>query len=80
MQEQRSLTPAEEDRQADSALLAVLTDHASQRPWARDELSRALAGDPEESLDRLHAAGLIHRLHGFVWASRSAIAAEELDF
>jgi hypothetical protein len=34
--------------------------------------------DVRDSLARLYAAGLIHRLQGFVWATRAALAADAI--
>jgi hypothetical protein len=79
MQEQRTLSPAEEDARDDSAVLGLLLDPESERPWSVDEVTRELGRDPADSLVRLHGAGLVHRMDGFVWASRAALAADELS-
>jgi hypothetical protein len=71
MQDQRTLTPAEEDGQTDSAILGLLIDSDVQRPWSRDEIDREIGGDTTDSLNRLYGAGLIHRLQGFVWVTRA---------
>jgi hypothetical protein len=34
--------------------------------------------DVTDSLNRLYGGGLIHRLDGFVWASRAAVMADEI--
>ena len=75
MRHQRSYTPADDVTVSDRAILTLLLDDDSQRPWAVAELAREL-GDPEETHDalaRLHGAGLIHRLEGFVFATRPAV-------
>jgi hypothetical protein len=78
MHDQRILTPAEEDGQIDSAILGLLIDPDVQRPWSREEIDREIGSDTTDSLNRLFGAGLIHRLDGFVWVTRAAIAAEEI--
>ncbi|MDE3075007.1 MAG: hypothetical protein KGJ86_06220 [Chloroflexota bacterium] len=73
-------TPAEQDRQVERAILGLLMDPDSQRPWAVDELAREL-GDQlttGDALVRLHAAGLIHRLDRFVFASRASLRGNEI--
>ena len=76
---ERQTTPAEEDGQTDSAVLALLVYSDSQRPWSVDEVGREIGDDTEDSLARLYGAGLIHRLDGFVWASRAAVMADEIS-
>jgi hypothetical protein len=49
-----------------------------QRPWSREEIDREIGSDTTDSLNRLYGVGLIHRLDGFVWVTRAAIAAEEM--
>jgi hypothetical protein len=79
MRDERTRTPAEEDATIDSAVLGLMICAGGERPWARDEIDRAIGEDTTDSLNRLYAAGLIHRLDGFAWATRAAIAAEELS-
>jgi hypothetical protein len=79
MHSQPTPTIIERDAQADSALLMVLLDETSHRPWSVDEIAREMGEDPTDSLRRLYGGGLIHRLYGFVWASRAAALADELD-
>jgi hypothetical protein len=78
MQDQRTLTPAEEDGKIDSAILGCLRDSDEQRPWSDDEITREIGSDTTDSLNRLYGVGLVHRLDGFVWATRAAIAADYL--
>ncbi len=78
MQEQRILSPAEEDGQIDGAVLGLLIYPDSQRPWSIDEITREIGDDTIDSLNRLYGAGLIHRLDGFVWATRAALMADEI--
>jgi hypothetical protein len=79
MQQQPTLTPIERQNREDSALLAVLICTNNHRPMSVDEIERAMGEDPADSLRRLHAGGLIHQLDRFVWASRAAVMADEID-
>jgi len=79
MQEQRTLTPAEADAQIDSAILGLLLVPDVQRLWSRDEIEREIGSDVTDSLNRLYGGGLIHRLDGFVWATRAAIMTDEIS-
>jgi len=78
MRDQRTPTPDEEEDRTDRAVLLLLLDR--ERPWpcSEDELARELGMSPGDSLARLHGAGLIYRLHEFVWATRAAVRVAEL--
>jgi hypothetical protein len=78
MPEERTPTTVEEDGQIDHAIILLLLDREDQRPWSEQELKREIGSDVTDSLTRLHAVGLIHRLEGFVWATRAALAAEAI--
>ncbi|HSZ05433.1 MAG TPA: hypothetical protein VK778_09565 [Solirubrobacteraceae bacterium] len=78
MQHQRTLSPAEEDGIIDSGVLGLLIHRDEQRPWSKDEIDREIGQNTIDSLNRLYGAGLIHRLDGFVWATRAAIMADDL--
>jgi hypothetical protein len=78
MPEERTPTTVEEDGQVDHAIILLLLDRDDQRPWAEQELKREIGSDVTDSLTRLYAVGLIHRLDGFVWATRAALAAEAI--
>jgi hypothetical protein len=78
MPEERTPSIAEEDGQVDHAIFLLLLDRDAQRPWSDQELEREMGCDVRDNLTRLHAAGLIHRLKGFVWATRAALAAEDI--
>ncbi|MGA8352967.1 MAG: hypothetical protein WB698_02215 [Solirubrobacteraceae bacterium] len=70
----------EKDADVDGAVLDALLGRDAQRPWSVDEIARVIR-DPvaaSDSLARLARAGLIHRLDGFVFASRAALAADEI--
>jgi hypothetical protein len=80
MHDQRSSTVAEGEDQVDAAILGLLLHPDAQRPWAEDEVAREV-GDPlavTDGLARLFGAGLVHRLEGFVFATRAAVRGEQL--
>jgi hypothetical protein len=68
----------ERDNAQDRALMMTLLLETSHRPWAVDEIAREMGEDVSDSLRRLYGGGLIHRLDGFVWASRAAAMADEI--
>jgi hypothetical protein len=72
-------TPAEEDGAIDGAVLGVMIHTDDQRVWSRDEIDREMGKDVADSLNRLYGAGLIHRLEGFVWATRAALMTDEIS-
>ncbi len=74
----------------DEALLGLLI-HDHPGLWSIGELCRSLSSsaqtaatgeietcDTEDAIERLHAAGLIHRIGGFVFATRAAHTAQRL--
>jgi len=79
MQDQRIQTVADEEAQTDQAVLGLLlTDSAAI--WAVEEMASEI-GNPihvTDSINRLAAIGLVHRLDGFVFATRAAAKATEL--
>jgi hypothetical protein len=80
MHENPTHTPAQEDCKIDSGILVLLVGDDAQRPWAVDEIEREI-GDvvaTTDSLRRLQAAGIVHRLDRFVWASRAALMADSI--
>jgi hypothetical protein len=66
--------------QADAAILGLLLDPGSQRPWSEDEIAREIGNRVEtvDGLARLAGSGLVHRLNSFVWASRAALHGDAL--
>lgn len=77
MQDQPS--PAEAEAQAEATVLELLIDATT--PWSLDEISREV-GDHLTAVDavgRLHAAGLVHRLGDFAFATRAACRAAQLS-
>ena len=74
----------------DEALLGLLIDDHPGL-WSVAELSRSLTSsaqtaasgevetcDTEDAIERLYAAGLVHRVGGFVFATRAAHTAQRL--
>ena len=74
----------------DEALLGLLI-HDHPGLWSLAELTRSLTSsaqaadggdlptlDTEDAIERLHAAGLIHRIGNYVFATRAAHAAQRL--
>jgi hypothetical protein len=76
MHDQR--TPAEQDDVADRSIMDVLIDDPG--PWAVEELQREFLAPIAvlDSLNRLAGVGMIHRLDGFVFATRTAKQAAAL--
>lgn len=69
-------------RSAESAILGLLLNVDAGSIWAVDELVRQLSAPRLEVLDglaELEAAGLIHRLGEFVFASRAAWSFDRLE-
>lgn len=79
MRVQDSSDIAVRERDTDSAILALLVQTDEQRPWSTYEVEREIGGETTDALNRLYGAGLIHRLDGFVWATRAALHAEQLS-
>jgi hypothetical protein len=64
-----------EEARIDWHILDLLIDPDEQRPRAVCEIIREHGHEQNalDGLDRLNAAGLIHHIEGYVWASRAAI-------
>jgi hypothetical protein len=75
MQDQRS------GAGAGLAAECVLLETGCRGPWSVAELGREIGSEPRaaEAVVGLHATGLAHRVHEFVWASRSAARFHELS-
>jgi hypothetical protein len=83
MHDQRTHDELPSERQVDFAVYALLTNEDAQRPWTVEEIGREIAelgGNlaATDALARLYGAGLVHRLDGFVFATRPAMQAERL--
>lgn len=81
--DQVDLADEEPSRFTEARLDALLLDHLllSPWPWTIVELARETqekGTDTADSVARLAETGLIHRLDGFVFPTRTARRAEEL--
>jgi predicted transcriptional regulator len=74
------MSEVEREAHTDGVILSLLLDHDAQRPWTVQEIARELDDleDAATGLRRLVAAGLVHRLHDFVFASRAALRADQI--
>jgi hypothetical protein len=79
MHDQDTRTPAESEALIDGAILSLLINEDSHRPWSVEEIERELQRDATDSLGRLHGGGLIHHLDRFVWAARPAVMLDEIN-
>jgi hypothetical protein len=72
-------SPAETEAHEDRTILVLLLDR--ERPWpcSVGELAREVDYDPADSLARLNGAGLAHRRGEFIWPTRAAVRADELQ-
>jgi hypothetical protein len=73
--------PANENPgQIEQAIHGLLIYREEQRPWSIHEIELELGSSlaVEDSLRRLQGVGLLHRCGEFVWASRAALAADEI--
>jgi hypothetical protein len=74
------MSQIEQERHTDGVILSFLLAGDAQRPWSEEEVAREIE-DPVAAADglrRLARGGLVHRLDGFVFASRAAQVAEEI--
>lgn len=80
MQAQGTSTPVLEDAAIDGTIMAMLLADDGQRPWTPDEIVREVGDEVAvtDGLRRLYGGGLIHRLEEFVFATRAALASEQL--
>lgn len=75
MHDQRSCDAALDEAAIDQTIMSLLLEDDCRPLWAVEEVAREV-GDPlatREGLDRLQGVGLVHRLDGFVLATRSAL-------
>jgi len=80
MHKHRTPEGLEEHALIDRAVLNLMLDLDKQRPWAEDEIARAISfpGDVRDSLRRLRASRLIHRWNDLATASRPAVRYYEI--
>lgn len=73
---------SKEARSAEAAILGLLLNFEAGSIWAVDEIVRQLSApqlDVIDGLGELEAAGLIHRLGDFVFATRAASSFDRLE-
>jgi hypothetical protein len=79
MQEPSTPEPDETLARIESAIHALLLVVDEQRPWSIYEVQREIGlSDVTDALRSLEGRGLIHRCGEFVWATRAALAADEI--
>jgi hypothetical protein len=80
MHDQGTSTPAHDDALTDGSIMASLLADDAQRPWTVDEIVREIGDElaVADGLARLYRGGLIHRLEGYVFATRAALASDLL--
>ena len=80
MQDEGTHHAAGREAQADLSVLGWLLDPEDSSVWSAEEVARELGSplDAEDSLARLAAVGLIHRLDGFAFPTRAAVRFEKL--
>jgi hypothetical protein len=77
-----SCVMAEREGQAEGAILALLLNFEAGNLWSVEELIRQLSASRLEVIDgltSLHAAGLIHRIGDYVFATRAASTFDQLE-
>jgi hypothetical protein len=80
MPEQPNLSAGQEDAQFDSNVLDLMfTEHPW--PWTVSEIGRELRshGGAEDAVGRLAASGLLHQIGEFVFPTRTAGRAAEIQ-
>lgn len=72
--------PREAERHTDNTILSLLLSGPSW-PWSVEEIGRELADHDaaRNAVCRLAEHGLVHRLGDFVWPTRTARRAAELE-
>jgi hypothetical protein len=72
-------TPAEREARGDNLILTLMLDEPY--PWTVEEIGREIRdpGYATDAVSRLASAGLVHRLGEFVYPTRTARRAAELQ-
>ena len=77
-----SCVTAGQERQAEGAILALLLNFEAGSLWSVEELDRQLSSSSLEVIDglvNLQAAGLVHRIGDYVFATRAASTFDRLE-
>jgi hypothetical protein len=66
---------------AEHAIYCLLTVRDEPRPWSLHEVGLTVGdhGDAADAVRNLRGSGLVHVSDGFVWATRAALAADEMQ-
>ncbi len=80
MQDQPNETVEEQGRRTQQTILTLVLT-GGQQIWSVEELVLEIGRrlDVVDSVAALQAAGLVHRCHDFVFATRAALRFDELD-
>ncbi len=73
--------PPLSDDEIERTILTLLLESNAPGQWSVEELAREVGGELRaiDAIVRLHAAGLVHRCHEFVWATRAAVRSHQLE-
>jgi DNA-binding IclR family transcriptional regulator len=77
-----SCAVAGRDRRTDAAILGLLLNFEAGSLWSVEEVVRQLGAARVEVIDalaNLQAAGLVHRVGDFVFATRAASSFDQLE-
>jgi hypothetical protein len=77
-----SCVMAKQERQTEGAILGLLLNYEAGSLWSEEEVVRQLSAsrlDVIDCLANLQAAGLIHRVGDFVFATRAASSFDRLE-
>jgi hypothetical protein len=68
------------DDEAERAVLALLLAPGVLGPWSAQDLGLEIGSEltATAAVIRLHAAGLVHLCHEFVWVTRPAVRVHEM--
>jgi len=81
MQDQPSTVDAgAADDEVEREVLALLLESRLPGPWSVWELGLQVGSEvaAADAVMRLHAAGLVHLCHEFVWPTRTAVRSHQL--
>ena len=81
MQEQSTPDPAKTLALVERGIMVLLSDRDEQRPWSVHELEVAMDDRVAvaDGLSNLRSLGLLHRCGEFVWATRVALHALDME-
>lgn len=73
--------PREAERHTDSTVLSLMFDDACSWPWSVEEIGRELGNSnaARDAASRLVEHGLIHRIGDFIFPTRTARRAAEIE-